>query len=1059
LLVQLYAEERKLAESGQIPRDRAIPEDDVARVILENNLHGIDIDPRAVQLSSLALYLKAKEIGLSRSPRINVVPADASFLSGEAWNDFINGFEREPSVRRVLESLAKSLENIRELGTLLQPEIELRRIVAEEHKQWEQQVKRGVERPYLFAELEDESRQGELPFEQITDEMFWERLSHRAETAIQSYVQQSRERGEVVDQVVAGEAQRGFAFLELCQQRYDVVCTNPPYMGSKNMGLVLKDFVTKHYAPGKRDLYSAFILRCRELARVDGHVAMVTQQSWMFLRSFADLRALPKEKLKKSKNAFTGLLRETSIETIAHLGPGAFAEISGEVVNIALFTLSNTLPSSMHKIMAFRQVKLSPGQSRSEALSKRIASLYADSWNGIAQMLLLDIPGAPLVFWLTPHLISLLKSTYTLADWIDVRGGLSTTDNNRFLRFHWECQDSCRWIPYTKGGGYSRWKGSDYYNVDWQDDGAEMKAYIMTIPGNTHWSRRIFNSEFYFRKGFTYSLIANGCLGVRWINESYILGHKGPGIFATADKPSTIGGILNSRLITFLLRAIAPQSGFETGHLLSLPRPETDPSSLFHHLVEQCIKLKDWIIRVDPSERHFSDVEFPFRPFRFSHVDSDLLTLWLLIYETFCEKETCLSYGIDTDDLELILGETGIPAAYYPRLQGYEKICGTPMPLSSVPQEVIDSLDSQVCLSLAQEKVGKIKERLRNLYGVGPGMKVEEDTENQIIKESETDDEEDAPIIGSRTPIPAETFLEELSQKLETHPISVYLLLEELRSEGNLICPPQLKRQTEDYFTVKILRMLGHRWPMQDQYEKEQGKTFINAKWIDEDGIVPLTSDTGEETLIERFSRFLDEEFGSEHGHSVEVEAGKILGWKPSDKWGNQRPMTLARWFEREFFKRHVSQFKKRPIAWHLTSAKGTFQTIVYYHMFDKNRLTLLRARYVREVLETLRKQLGEAQKAGTDRAALAKVAELEIKVGDVQEFDARLNSLLEGRDREARIWCPWKKPEEQPFGWDPDINDGVRVNIAPVQRLGLLAADVLAAKDLKSLLAPEGRN
>jgi len=246
---------------------------------------------------------------------------------------------------------------------------------------------------------------------------------------------------------------------------------------------------------------------------------------------------------------------------------------------------------------------------------------------------------------------------------------------------------------------------------------------------------------------------------------------------------------------------------------------------------------------------------------------------------------------------------------------------------------------------------------------------------------------------------------------------------------------------------------------MQDQYEREAGKPFLDPKWIDADGMIPLNPGTGEETLIERFRRFLDEEFGPERGLSVETEAGQILGWKPGDTWGQQKLTALARWFERDFFKRHVSQFKRRPIAWHLTSPKGTFQAIVYYHRFDKNRLTLLRARYVREALESLRKQLGEAQTAGVDRQALAKVADLEAKIADVQDFDERLRRLLEGRDREARIWCPWKPPDEQPVGWEPDINDGVRVNIAPVQRLGLLAADVLSAKDLKSLLAPEGRS
>ena len=204
---------------------------------------------------------------------------------------------------------------------------------------------------------------------------------------------------------------------------------------------------------------------------------------------------------------------------------------------------------------------------------------------------------------------------------------------------------------------------------------------------------------------------------------------------------------------------------------------------------------------------------------------------------------------------------------------------------------------------------------------------------------------------------------------------------------------------------------------------------------------------------------YSDEEFGAERGAEIGREAGNILGWKNGDEWGKQKPTTLARWFEKEFFKRHVSQFKKRPIAWHLTSPKGAFQAIVYYHKFDKDQLKLLRSLYVSETLKELRRQLGEARsQAALDRQALARAVEIEEKIADVEEFDRRLELLQEGRQREARIWVPWKSPEEQPVGWDPDINDGVRVNIAPLQRLGLLAADVLSKKDLDSLLAPEGR-
>src|SRR5262249_23582496 len=117
----------------------------------------------------------------------------------------------------------------------------------------------------------------------------------------------------------------------------------------------LKAYVARNYAAGKRDLYAAFILRCGELAREGARVAMVTQQSWMFQRSFADLRALSAEKIEKAKEGeFTGLLREKTIETLVHLGARAFAEIGGEVVNVALFIISNTEPRDDHRLSALR---------------------------------------------------------------------------------------------------------------------------------------------------------------------------------------------------------------------------------------------------------------------------------------------------------------------------------------------------------------------------------------------------------------------------------------------------------------------------------------------------------------------------------------------------------------------------------------------------------------------------------------------------------------------------------------------------------------------------------
>ncbi|MCK4306492.1 MAG: hypothetical protein KAY24_19780, partial [Candidatus Eisenbacteria sp.] len=298
-----------------------------------------------------------------------------------------------------------------------------------------------------------------------------------------------------------------------------------------------------------------------------------------------------------------------------------------------------------------------------------------------------------------------------------------------------------------------------------------------------------------------------------------------------------------------------------------------------------------------------------------------------------------------------------------------------------------------------------------------------------------------------------------LAEVLRASPVSVCCIHHELQQKTSIAWPGETTRLLRDALAVLVLRILGHRWPMQDQYEEERGEPFLDSKWIDEDGIIPLIAGTGEETLADRLRRYLDDEYGSDRGPEVEKEITMALGWKAGQQWGSQKAMSLDHWLKREFFKRHVSQFKKRPIAWHLTSEKGTFQTIVYYHKFDKNRLQLLRSRYVRQMLDELQRELGATRGESMNREALARVEELENKIEDVRRFDERLQLLLEGRERDARIWCPWKSEGEQPQGWDPDINDGVRVNIAPIQRLELLAGPVLSKKDLNSLLAPEERS
>jgi hypothetical protein len=211
----------------------------------------------------------------------------------------------------------------------------------------------------------------------------------------------------------------------------------------------------------------------------------------------------------------------------------------------------------------------------------------------------------------------------------------------------------------------------------------------------------------------------------------------------------------------------------------------------------------------------------------------------------------------------------------------------------------------------------------------------------------------------------------------------------------------------------------------------------------DDDGIVPFNRSTGDTPLSDRVRHELAAHFPGRDESQLEVEIVNEL--KRSVK-GYRKCASLDDWLANVFFEYHASLYKSRPIFWHIASAQGTtpfaFGAIVHYHRFDRNRMAKLRATYVRDTIEELRREAGLADKAGRADDRI----ELQAKLEEVQALDKKLQLIQEGRHEGAegglqdfRILTPWKKPEARPKGWNPDIDDGVKVNIAPLDRAGVL--------------------
>jgi len=293
--------------------------------------------------------------------------------------------------------------------------------------------------------------------------------------------------------------------------------------------------------------------------------------------------------------------------------------------------------------------------------------------------------------------------------------------------------------------------------------------------------------------------------------------------------------------------------------------------------------------------------------------------------------------------------------------------------------------DGRLCIKPAD--LDALKSRLQTLYEAGPRAK--EETDDTVADTETGEDEENEQIaVGARIPIPAETFLEELSQKLEVHPISVYWLLKEGIEQKGWRCRLEEQRQVKDRFTVLILRLLGHRWPKQI----EVGEPVPD--WADNDGIIPLTELTDRSTLYVRLRERLAVDFGDERVSSEENAFEEVMG-KP-----------LSEWVRNDFFRHHISQFKKRPIAWHLTSARWTgrprqeaaFECLVYYHKTDGDLLPKIRSHYVGTLMKRLDLELHGLENGNSGGLTGEQVSRkdlLRYQIQELKAFDGILSEVI----------------------------------------------------------------
>jgi len=695
----------------------------------------------------------------------------------------------------------------------------------------------------------------------------------------------------------------------------------------------------------------------------------------------------------------------------------------------------------------------------------------------------LTIPQSPLSYWLRERFLELLSGAQIASMAIFTDGVAVRT---RFLRLAWEVPNTKRWIPYAKGGEYERWAGGDRFAYDWEWDGSRIKTWVVSRYPADKLTLLVKNHDI-GANWVSWSDVARGSIGARLVGPGYLIAHTGPA--ATSEKISlpSLAAILQSRAAATLLRGIAPTLHFTYRDVMRLPVPGTIQRDL-DRLAKECVALKRLLIVLDPAERQFECVRSVALTLRETSIGrSDIKQAAASILhclEAFCERSVFHSYGIADQDLASALDETGTPAGWYALVAGYDAI--PPLPEgASVEAGLLAPLVGEPRAKLASDELANVERRLQSLYEAGPWAAPEAD-ENADPSDDDGEESEEA-VSGARIPIPAETFLEELSQKLEIHPISVYWLLRELREKDDVVCLPELRRFVSDHFSIMILRMLGHRWPRQ----VEAGEPI--PEWADPAGIIAITEGTGRESLISRVRKRIAADFGTDRVSAIEREFEQIMSVSTS--------VSLETWLGRDFFRNHISQFRKRPIAWQLQSTPETsngagngrgkrakrktradrapiFSCLIYYHRIDGQLLGTVRTQYAHPMRLRMETELRELERIDAkvrtpdqeDRRA-----DLIVRVEELKDFEARLERVeRDGFDSEALTRIASKEPLDKwtsPDGkkehprerdaflaqekrYDPDLNDGVRVNVVPLQKAGLLAADVLAAKDIDKAIS-----
>lgn len=590
---------------------------DIPKLIIENNLHGIDLDDRAVQLAQLGLFIKAKK-KLRTIGELNFKVVSSDFYLPE-YAEVSHIFEQENGLEKnqkdLIEKIWNDLKYAYKFGALVRLDETLNAQLLQIEKRDEDD---------LFSAVE-------LSEHQNFTTVFLENLK----TAVETYAKAEG------NSFLTSKARDAIVFLELLTTQYDVAAANPPYTDSADFGPDLKEFIEDNYKKPYKfntNLYATFIKRCCELTKVDGKVAMVHPQTFMYIKTFEDVRKY--------------IIDKMSIDIFVEWGYLGMFHPSARVDSV-MYVLDKMQQNSRFTFIKLNHVY--EGQ-RYEAFEDAYGGLLAgtkhsNNYSILASKLKI-INTWPFIYWISDEFRDKFGA-HALEEYFHIKNGLQTGNNDKYLRFWWEVAVDIKqsykekkWVIYGKGGPFNKWFGNLWVTVN-------------SINTNTS-----SPSKGYYREGVNFSGTGSKGTSFRFMPKGCIFDNDAPLIFPKKEQNIYyLLGFINTKLVSYIISCLNPTVKTQVGDIKRIPftLPNKKQEEIVSKLALINVNIKKMLTENSIFELNFTDNQYitQGRIAEFLNYENYLLTQ-VIVNEAIINECVFDIFDLSHNDKIMVISREGV---------------------------------------------------------------------------------------------------------------------------------------------------------------------------------------------------------------------------------------------------------------------------------------------------------------------------------------------------------------------------------------------------------------